>query len=156
MIRRIPLLPFAIVAALAACAPQSGTERLSAGATVDIASAGTQLSFQRAGGGIIRPLSHSPELQAAAEDQAQSLNLATGMGQIGAGGSPLSDRLRRAGYAACASAENTATGTPDIRSTIARWMDSPEQRANILNPQVTQFGFAGMGDTWVLILARPC
>ncbi|BDW84606.1 CAP domain-containing protein [Roseicyclus marinus] len=156
MIPRNALLSLAFLAALAACAPQSGTERLSAGATVDIASAGTQLSFQRAGGGIIRPLSHSPQLQAAAEEQAQNLNVSNSMGQIGAGGTALSDRLRRAGYTACASAENTATGTPDIRSTIATWMENPDQRANILNPQVTQFGFAGTGDTWVLVLARPC
>ena len=154
MIPRITML--VVIAALAACAPQSGTQRLSAGATVDIASAGTQLSFQRAGGGIIRPLTHSPALQAAAEAQAQDLNTSGRLGHLGADGSTLSDRLRRAGYTACASAENVANGTPDIRSTIARWMDSPEHRANILNPQVTQFGFAGTGNTWVLVLARPC
>lgn len=156
MIPRNALLSLAFLAALVACAPQSGTERLSAGATVDIASAGTQLAFQRAGGGIIRPLSHSPQLQAVAEEQAQNLNVSNSMGQIGAGGTALSDRLRRAGYTACASAENTATGTSDIRSTLANWMSNPDQRANILNPQVTQFGFAGAGDTWVLVLARPC
>ena len=154
MIPRILALAFLV--ALAACAPQSGTERLSAGATVDIASANTQLSFQRAGVGLLRPLAHSPALQAAAEAQAQDLNLSGRLGHLGADGSTLSDRLRRAGYTACASAENVANGTPDIRSTIALWMDSPEHRANILNPQVTQFGFAGVGETWVLVLARPC
>lgn len=156
MTPRISLLSLAFAASLAACAPQSGTERLSAGATVDIASAGTQLSFQRAGGGIIRPLTHSPALQAAAEAHAQELNTSGRLGHLGADGSSLSDRLRRAGYTACASAENVANGTPDIRGTIALWMDSPDHRANILNPQVTQFGFAGAGDTWVLVLARPC
>jgi uncharacterized protein YkwD len=150
------ILALVLIATLAACAPQSGTERLSAGSTVDIASAGTQLSLQRAGGGIIRPLIHSPALQAAAQAQADDLRDAARIGHLGADGSTLSDRLRRAGYTACASAENVANGTPDIRSTIARWMDSPDHRANILNPQVTQFGFAGAGDTWVLVLACPC
>ena len=150
------ILALILVTALAACAPQAGTERLSAGGTVDIASAATQLAVQRAGGGIIRPLIHSPELQAAAQAQADDLRDAGRVGHLGADGSSLSDRLRRAGYSACASAENVASGTPDIRSTIARWMDSPEHRANILNPQVTQFGFASAGETWVLVLARPC
>ena len=151
---RIPAL--CLVAALVACAPAPGTERLSAGTTVDIASAATQLSARRAGGGIIRPLIHSPALQAAAQAQADDLAAADRLGHLGADGSDLSDRLRRAGYSACASAENVARGTPDIRTTVATWMDSPEHRANILDPQVTQFGFAGTGDTWVLVLARPC
>jgi uncharacterized protein YkwD len=150
------ILAFLTVLGLAACAPPPGTERLSAGSTVDIGSAGTQLSFQRAGGGMIRPLSHSPALQAAAQAQADDLALTNRLGHLGSDGSTLSDRLRRSGYSACAAAENVASGTPDIRSTIARWMDSPDHRANILNPQMTQFGFAGTRDTWVLVLARPC
>jgi uncharacterized protein YkwD len=154
MIPRI--LALFLFAVLAACAPRAGTERLSAGSTVDIASAGTQLSVQRAGGGIIRPLVHSPALQAAAQAQADDLRDAARLGHLGADGSPLTDRLRRAGYTACAAVENVASGTPDIRTTIARWMDSEEHRANILNPQVTQFGFASSGETWVLVLARPC
>lgn len=154
MFPRIPAL--FLMSLLAACAPAPGTERLSAGSTVDIASAGTQLSFQRAGGGIIRPLVHSPALQAAAQAQADDLRDADRLGHIGADGSTLAERLRRSGYVACASAENAANGTPDIRSTIARWMDSPDHRANILDPQMTQFGFAGSGETWVLVLARPC
>lgn len=149
-------LVLAMVALLAACAPGPGTQRLSTGDTVDIASAGTQLSVQRAGGGILRPLIHSPALQAVAQVQADDLRDAQRLGHVGADGSNLTDRLRRAGYAACAAAENVASGTPDIRSTIARWMDSPDHRANVLNPQVTQFGFAGSGETWVLVLARPC
>jgi uncharacterized protein YkwD len=150
------ILALVLVAALSACAPGAGTERLSAGSTVDIASAATQLSVQRAGGGIIRPLVHSPALQGAAQAQADDLRDADRLGHLGAGGSTLADRLQRAGYTACAAVENVASDTPDIRTTIARWMASPEHRANILNPQVTQFGFASSGQTWVLVLARPC
>ena len=154
MIPRILALLLALT--LAACAPGSGTERVSAGNTVDIASAGTQLSFHRAGGGILRPLVHSPALQAAAQAQADELHNAERLGHLGADGSSLSDRLRRAGYNSCASAENVASGTSDIRSTVAQWMGSAGHRANILNPQVTQFGFASSGETWVLVLAQPC
>jgi uncharacterized protein YkwD len=150
------ILAFILMSTLAACSPGAGTERLSAGSTVDIASAGTQLSVQRAGGGIVRPLIHSPALQAAAQAQADDLRDAQRLGHLGADGSTLTDRLRRAGYTACASAENVASGTPDIRTSIGRWMDSAGHRANILNPQFTQFGFASSGETWVLVLARPC
>jgi uncharacterized protein YkwD len=154
MIPRILIL--CLAAGLAACAPGPGAERLSAGATVDIASAATQLSARRAGQGIIRPLIHSPALQAAAQSQADDLATAERLGHVGTDGSSLQDRLQRAGYTACTSAENVARGTPDIRTTIATWMDSADHRANILDPSVTQFGFAGTGQTWVLVLARPC
>lgn len=150
------ILALCLAASLAACAPGPGTERLSAGETVDIASAGTQLSALRAMRGIVRPLIHSPALQAAAQAQADDLSTAARLGHIGSDGSTLTDRIERAGYTACAAAENFAQGTPDVRSTVAVWMDSRGHRANILNPRVTQFGFAGTGQTWVLVLARPC
>lgn len=150
------LLALFFAAALAACTPAPGTQRVSAGTSVDIASAGTQLSVQRAGGGIIRPLGHSPALQAAAQAHADDLAISGQLGHTGSDGSSLSDRIRAAGFNACAAAENVASGTPDIRSTIANWMASPDHRANILNPTVTQFGFASSGGTWVLVLARPC
>jgi hypothetical protein len=47
-------------------------------------------------------------------------------------------------------------GSPISGGVVADWMTSPGHRANILNPQVTQYGFAGAGSVWVLVLARPC
>lgn len=152
----IRILGIVTIAALSACTPAPGTERLSAGGSVDVASAGTQLSLQRAQGGIIRPLSHSPALQAAAQLHADDLNRSGALGHQGSDGAVLNDRLRRAGYAACAAVENVAAGTSDIRATIAQWMASADHRANILNPQVTQFGFAESGTVRVLVMARPC
>lgn len=151
-----PLLVLSVVVSLSACATAPGIQRVSAGTTVDIASAGTQLSFQRAGGGIVRPLSHSPALQAVAQARADERAANSRLGPAGGAGDDLTARLQQAGYVACAVAENLAQGSPDIRSAIADWMASPEQRANILSAQMTQFGFAGAGDTWVLVLARPC
>ncbi len=152
----IRILGILTIVALAACSTAPGTERVSAGGTLDIASAGTQLSVQRGQGGIIRPLSHSPALQAAAQGHADDLNRTGALTHQGSDGAALNDRLRRAGYTACAAVENIANGTGDIRSTIAQWMGSPDHRANILNPQVTQFGFADSGTYWVLVMARPC
>jgi uncharacterized protein YkwD len=136
--------------------PAPGTERVSAGETVDIASAGAQLSFQRAQNGIIRPLVYSPALQAAAESHAEYLSRTGNFSHDGAGGSSVADRVRRAGLRSCLTAENIARGQPDVRSVIASWMSSPGHRANILNAQVTQYGMAQAGSVWVLVLARPC
>lgn len=145
------------LAALAACAPPPGTERLSAGRTVDIASAGTQLSVQRAGAGIIRPLAQSPALQAVAQAHADDLARTGTFSHQGSNGSTLTDRIAASRYNACAFAENIARGTPDIRTTVSEWMNSPGHRENILNAQLTQFGFAeGPGSIWVLVMARPC
>lgn len=145
-----------LLAALTACAPAPGTERVSAGRTVDIASAATQLSVQRAGRGIVRPLVHSPGLQGAAQAHADDQARAGTLSHRGSDGSTLSTRLMRAGYDACAAAENISRGQPDVRTVIAGWMGSQSHRANILNPQVTQFGFAQSADVWVLVLGRPC
>jgi uncharacterized protein YkwD len=94
-------------------------------------------------------------LQAAAESHAQYLSR-TGNFSHTARAEPRSVPGRRTGYQACLVAENIARGQPDIRSVVADWMTSPGHRANILNPQVTQYGFAGAGSVWVLVLARPC
>lgn len=151
-----PLLLILTLAALAACAPSGGMQRLSAGETVDIAFAGTQLSVQRATNGIVRPLLHSPQLQAAAAAQAEYMLRTGNFGHTGPAGSTPRQRAERAGYRACLTAENVARGQPDVSSVIAAWMNSSGHRANILNPQVTQFGFARAGEYWVLVLARPC
>lgn len=161
-----PLATALLAASVASCMPAPGTERVSAGESVDIASAGAQLSFQRAQNGVVRYLVYSRELQAAAEDHAEylsasedhagSLSGAGNLGHNGAGGSTVSDRVRRAGFRSCLTAENVARGLPDVRSVVAAWMDSPRHRANILNPQATHYGMAQAGSVWVLVLARPC
>jgi uncharacterized protein YkwD len=107
------------VLALAACTPTPGTERVTAGESVDIASAGAQLSVQRAQNGLVRPLGYSPALQAAAESHAQYLSRTGNFSHDGAGGTTRSVPRRRAGYQACLVAENIARGQPDIRSVVA-------------------------------------
>ncbi len=149
-------IPIVLALALAACTPTPGTERVTAGESVDIASAGAQISVQRAQNGLVRPLGYSPALQAAAENHAQYLSRTGNFSHRGAGGSSVRSRVRRAGYQPCVVAENIARGQSDIRAVMADWMTSPGHRSNILNPQVTQYGFAGAGSVWVLVLARPC
>ncbi|MEM7724405.1 MAG: CAP domain-containing protein [Pseudomonadota bacterium] len=151
-----PLILATAFVALAACGAPPGTERMSMGSTVDIASVGTQLSVQRAGNGILRPLAHSPALQAAAQAHADDLARTGRFAHTGSDGSSVAERARRANYNACALAENIAQGQPDIRSVITAWMGSEGHRRNILDAQVTQFGFAESAGNWVLVLGRPC
>jgi uncharacterized protein YkwD len=90
--RYFPL--FAVLAVLAAaCTPTPGTERVTAGESVDIASAGAQLSVQRAQNGIVRPLGYSPALQAAAESHAQYLSRTGNFSHDGAGGTTPRNRV---------------------------------------------------------------
>lgn len=146
----------ALVLGLAACAAGSGGDRLPLGQSVGIANAGTQISVQRAGAGIVTPMVQNPDLQAAAQFHADDMVRSGQFRHTGSNGSSVSDRVASAGYRACAVAENIAQGQPDIRSVISAWMASPEHRANLLNAELSQFGFARNGDTWVLVLARPC
>jgi len=144
-----------VLVLLAACTAP-GTQRLSMGQSVDIGSAGTQISVQRAQNGLLRPISHSPQLQAAAQAHADDLLQSGTFSHTGSDGSTVATRVSRSGYTACFSAENIAQGQTDIRSVMADWMASPPHRENLLNAQVTQFGFAQASDIWVLVLARPC
>ncbi len=150
--------PIAFIAALAltACAAGTGTERVPLATTGLIAQANTLISVQRAQTGIVRPLVHSPALQAAAQAQADDLAASGSVGHVGADGSTLSERITRAGYTACFAAENVAQGQPDLRGVIAEWSNSPDHRANMVNPNASQFGFARADNAWVLVLARPC
>lgn len=145
-----------LVLALAACVSSPEATRVSLGSSVDIGAAGTQLSARRAGNGILRPLVHSPQLQAAAQAHAEDLQATGQFSHTGSDGSDIRARVQRARYNACFMAENIARGQPNVRSVVETWMGSPEHRRNILNAQVSQFGFANVGDIWVLVLARPC
>lgn len=140
---------------VSACVPE-GSRRLSIGQSSEIASAGTQITALRAQNGLLRPVGHNPQLQAAAQAHADDIARSGGLSHIGSDGSTLADRVARANYTACFSAENTARGQTEIRAVMADWMASDAHRANLLNAQVTQFGFARASDTWVLVLARPC
>jgi len=141
---------------LSACASNPEATRLSLGTSVDIGAAATQLSARRAANGILRPLVHSPQLQAAAQAHADDLHASGQFSHTGSDGSDIRRRVQRSNYNACFMAENIARGQPNVRSVVETWMESSGHRANILNAQVSQFGFAHVGEIWVLVLARPC
>jgi uncharacterized protein YkwD len=149
--------------ALAACTPSvpsrntgDGPQRLTFGQSVDIASVGARVSALRAQNGLTRPLSHSAQLQAAAQAHADDMARTGNFSHTGSNGSTLSSRARAANYNACFAAENIAAGQGSVQQVFVDWMNSRGHRRNILAPQATQFGFARSGPYYVLVLGRSC
>lgn len=69
------------------------------------------------------------------------------------------DRVTAQGYTWSLVAENVAFGQRDPTEVFEAWMTSEGHRANILHPDITQFGFGGasnhIGPYWVQVFARP-
>jgi uncharacterized protein YkwD len=150
-----PILLIAAMAFAAGCSTRTGVQTLSLATQGTLAQAGTLIGVSRAGSGL-QPVLHSANLQAAAQYHVDDLSRSGTFSHTGSDGSDVSDRVRRSGYDACFVAENIAQGQPNTSTTIDGWLNSPEHRANILNANATQFGFARTGDIWVLVMARPC
>jgi len=78
------------------------------------------------------------------------------------GSSPM-ERIWRAGYEACYSAENLALGHTNVPWVMRDWMASPGHRANILSGYARHIGTAAIVQSrtsrpiyWALLFARPC
>ncbi|KQT54353.1 hypothetical protein ASG43_01725 [Aureimonas sp. Leaf454] len=72
----------------------------------------------------------------------------------------LPDRVRAAGYDWTTTAENIAQSYRDYDRAMAGWVASPGHRKNLLNPDVTEIGFAGARAPdgrpyWTQIFGRP-
>ena len=74
----------------------------------------------------------------------------------GSNGSTHSQRIAATGYKACVSAENIASGQPTRQAAMDAFFNSTGHRRNMLNPQLTEYGYALSGNKHVLVLARPC
>ena len=123
---------------------------------VNLNSVGRQLTAIRNQHGLPQRLSHSPQLQAAAQYHADDMARTGNFSHTGSGGSNLRSRVRSAGYNGCFWAENLAFGQPNIETVMSQWMGSPGHRRNMLAPQARQYGFARAGTFYVLVLGRPC
>ncbi|TGN61531.1 CAP domain-containing protein, partial [Paracoccus liaowanqingii] len=70
-------------------------------------------------------------------------------------------RLKQAGYRPAISAENIAAGPFSLSRVLAEWTASPGHRANILLPQMRDFGVGqalgpdGRNTYWVAVYAAP-
>ena len=135
--------------------PHSATRAAPVSAPLASASVSALLNRQRATAGL-PALSRSRQLDAVAMVHARDQAERGFFGHVGSDGSTVHGRVTAAGYPSCLSAENIAMGQGSEAAVMSDWMGSSGHRANILHPRAEQFGFARVGDTWVMVLARPC
>lgn len=102
----------------------------------------------------LSPLSSSANLQRAALAHAEDMLRHRYFSHRGHDGSTVADRVASTGYRWCYVAENIAQGQKDLNEVMYAWAQSPGHRANLLSPNVTEFGLAaGPGYIWVMVLA---
>lgn len=110
-------------------------------ARADEAAAERAMAAARGAAGLATTASEPGLARAAraiAEDNAKRGEL----DHVDAGGGTLRGRVTAEGYAFRLVAENLAVGTPDGARVVALWLNSPEHRANLLNPNVIHHGLA--------------
>ncbi|OWZ09207.1 SCP-like extracellular protein [Phytophthora megakarya] len=72
------------------------------------------------------------------QDQANNCK----MTHAGSNGSRLGDRIKAQGYSFSKAAENVAAGQTSVEQVMTSWWNSPGHRANILDKDVSNVGFA--------------
>ncbi len=91
------------------------------------------------------PLTVDPRLTRAAEAYAREMARDGRFDHVARGGAGVESRAEAAGYTGWEYlAENLATGAgrPDADAIVARWLESPEHRRNILAPELRDAGVA--------------
>lgn len=88
----------------------------------------------------LRPLRLNPQLSAAALAHSQDMALNDFFSHTGSNGSSVSNRIAATGYRYSTIGENIAAGFAIPATVVQGWMNSPEHRANILNPAVQEMG----------------
>jgi len=116
---------------------------------------GALLNAQRAANGL-PALRANSRLTAAASAHAGDMVAGNFFSHTGSNGSSVGDRARIAGYCWMTVAENLAFGSFSTAAVVEGWMNSPAHRRNMLKSNVSEFGYAKVGDKYVLVLARPC
>jgi len=105
----------------------------------------------------LRPLNFQPDLWIAAREHSREQQRHGYMGH----GSPdpqrkrLSQRMAQAGYRGSVFAEVVAWGYPDTRSVVDGWMNSPDHRRILIDPELTEAGFSRVGPYWTGNFGAP-
>ncbi len=101
------------------------------------------------------PLEVSGTLTRAAATHAADMARKDYFSHVGADGSGIGDRARRAGYGFCFIAENIAKGQSDLDSVLAGWAGSSGHRKNMLAPDAESVALVeAPGRIWVMMLGR--
>jgi uncharacterized protein YkwD len=111
----------------------------------------------------VPPLVENPRLDVAAQEHAEDMLARNYYDHKSPEGKQVGDRLNAEGYSWRLAAENLAAGHVTVQSVLDAWMQSSGHRANLLRPNVTDFGFGlavGPFDSryrvlWVQTFAAP-
>lgn len=120
------------------------------------AQVGTLLNKERTDRGL-DPLAHNPLIDQIATAHARDMYENQFFGHTGTNGRSSFQRLKRAGYGPCLSAENLAQGYTTPTDVVRGWMQSDGHRSNNLQPSALEYGvgYETEGHNWVLMLAAP-
>ncbi|WP_226622840.1 CAP domain-containing protein [Alloyangia pacifica] len=149
------LLPLSLVPTLTACVvvPLPQTDTGGEPARFLENPSGAQLNALRARNGLA-PLSYSPTLQKVAQGHARDMARMQEMTHIGSDGSTIGDRIKRRGYNLRRGAENIAVTRRGLGGAMEIWTNSPPHLSNMLMEDVKEYGIAGSGNYWAMVVAR--
>lgn len=105
----------------------------------------------------LRSLRFHPTLWIAARDHSieQDRHRYMGHGSPDPSRRELSQRMALAGYRGSVFAEVVAWGYPDVASVVEGWMNSPDHRRILLDPELTEAGFSRVGEYWTGNFGAP-
>ncbi|MGW4468111.1 CAP domain-containing protein [Nonomuraea sp. NPDC004354] len=111
---------------------------------------------ERASGGC-KPLTHDPQLRAAAEGHSADMAAKGYFSHTSPDGRGPGDRIKASGFSPVSAwGENIAMGQRTAADVVRGWMNSPGHRANIMNCNYTHIGVGhdAKGPHWTQVFAR--
>ncbi|MEU7896046.1 CAP domain-containing protein [Nonomuraea sp. NPDC049152] len=111
---------------------------------------------ERASGGC-KPLTHDPQLRAAAEGHSADMAAKGYFDHTSPDGRNPGDRIKASGFSPVSAwGENIAKGQRTAADVVRGWMNSPGHRANIMNCNYTHIGVGhdSKGPHWTQVFAR--
>ena len=102
------------------------------------------------------PLTLNAELTAAAATHSRDMSVQNRPWHFGSDGSSPVDRVRRAGYTGTMLGENISETYETEIETLSAWMNLPDTRSVVLDPNARNVGFAWFQETsgklwWTLV-----
>lgn len=171
MIKSTPLL-VAVLAVFTACAPVSGPQigpdglplpqiyRIRPADTADIQFRMLDgVNALRSAAGLPQ-VELNAQLNAAAATHSRDMSVQNRPWHFGSDGSSPLERARRVGYTGTVRGETISETYETETETLAAWMNEPNTRSVILDPQARQMGFAWFQEPagklwWTLVLGSP-
>ena len=102
------------------------------------------------------PIRYNAQLGAIAKAHAADMEARNYFDHASPEGLRARDRAAARGIPGCGIGENIGQGQKSSAEVFAAWMNSAPHRKNMLDPRMASYGFAGVGESWVLVFYAPC